>query len=29
VVTCARAELPEFNYKARRWKDERQEGYRL
>ena len=29
VVTCARTELPEFNYKARRWKDERQEGYRL
>jgi phenylacetate-CoA ligase len=29
VVECARAELPEFAYKARRWKDERQQGYRL
>ncbi|HWK94793.1 MAG TPA: AMP-binding protein [Pseudolabrys sp.] len=26
---CSRNELPEFNYKARRWKDERQQGYRL
>jgi phenylacetate-CoA ligase len=29
VVECARADLPEFAYKARRWKDERQQGYRL
>jgi phenylacetate-CoA ligase len=29
LVACARHELPEFNYKARRWKDERQQGYRL
>jgi phenylacetate-CoA ligase len=29
VTICARDELPEFNYKARRWKDERQQGYRL
>lgn len=29
LVVCARNELPEFNYKARRWKDERQQGYRL
>lgn len=29
VVVCARDQLPEFNYKARRWKDERQQGYRL
>ncbi len=29
VVTCARSELPEFSYKARRWRDERQQGYRL
>lgn len=29
LVICARNELPEFNYKARRWKDERQQGYRL
>jgi hypothetical protein len=24
-----RGELPEFTYKARRWKDQRQQGYRL
>jgi len=29
LVVCTRNELPEFNYKARRWKDERQQGYRL
>jgi phenylacetate-CoA ligase len=29
LVICARNELPEFSYKARRWKDERQQGYRL
>ncbi len=29
LVECSRAELPEFAYKARRWKDERQTGYRL
>lgn len=29
AVLCARSELPEFSYKARRWKDERQQGYRL
>ena len=29
LTVCARNELPEFNYKARRWKDERQQGYRL
>jgi phenylacetate-CoA ligase len=29
LVVCARHELPEFSYKARRWKDERQQGYRL
>jgi phenylacetate-CoA ligase len=29
LVACARNELPEFSYKARRWKDERQQGYRL
>ena len=29
LSVCARNELPEFNYKARRWKDERQQGYRL
>ncbi len=29
VVECRRADLPEFAYKARRWKDERQQGYRL
>jgi phenylacetate-CoA ligase len=29
VVVCPRGELPEFSYKARRWKDERQRGYRL
>jgi phenylacetate-CoA ligase len=29
VVEVARGDLPEFAYKARRWKDERQQGYRL
>jgi phenylacetate-CoA ligase len=29
LVPCDRSELPEFSYKARRWKDERQQGYRL
>ena len=29
LVICERSELPEFSYKARRWKDERQQGYRL
>jgi phenylacetate-CoA ligase len=29
VVEIARSELPEFAYKARRWKDERQQGYQL
>jgi phenylacetate-CoA ligase len=29
LVACDRSELPEFSYKARRWKDERQQGYRL
>lgn len=29
LSVCPRNELPEFNYKARRWKDERQQGYRL
>jgi phenylacetate-CoA ligase len=29
VVVCDRASLPEFSYKARRWQDERQQGYRL
>ena len=29
LTVCGRNELPEFNYKARRWKDERQQGYRL
>lgn len=29
VTQCHRSELPEFSYKARRWKDERQQGYRL
>ena len=29
IVEVSRAELPEFTYKARRWKDERQQGYRL
>jgi phenylacetate-CoA ligase len=29
VVTVPRSELPEFTYKARRWKDQRQQGYRL
>ncbi len=29
VRLAARSELPEFTYKARRWSDERQAGYRL
>jgi phenylacetate-CoA ligase len=29
AVPCAHSDLPEFSYKARRWKDERQQGYRL
>jgi len=29
LIEVERAELPEFAYKARRWKDERQSGYRL
>lgn len=29
IVEVARDVLPEFAYKARRWKDERQQGYRL
>lgn len=29
LVVVPRAELPEYLYKARRWKDERKEGYRL
>lgn len=29
IRVCGRSELPEFSYKARRWKDERQQGYRL
>jgi phenylacetate-CoA ligase len=29
ITECARSDLPEFAYKARRWKDERQAGYRL
>ena len=29
ITECVRSELPEFAYKARRWKDERQDGYRL
>ena len=29
LIEVDRAELPEFAYKARRWKDERQSGYRL
>ncbi|SLN70579.1 phenylacetate--CoA ligase family protein [Oceanibacterium hippocampi] len=29
VVFADRAELPEYTYKARRWSDERQKGYRL
>ncbi|MFC3712558.1 phenylacetate--CoA ligase family protein [Sphingoaurantiacus capsulatus] len=29
VTECARSELPEFAYKARRWKDERQQGYKF
>jgi phenylacetate-CoA ligase len=29
VVEVSRSDLPEFAYKARRWKDERQEGYKL
>jgi phenylacetate-CoA ligase len=29
VVLVPRNELPEFTYKARRWTDQRQQGYRL
>ncbi|HEX4506202.1 MAG TPA: AMP-binding protein [Alphaproteobacteria bacterium] len=29
LIEVQRGELPEFAYKARRWKDERQAGYRL
>ncbi len=29
IIEVSRTELPEFAYKARRWKDERQQGYRL
>jgi phenylacetate-CoA ligase len=29
LIEVGRAELPEFAYKARRWSDERQSGYRL
>ena len=29
LIEVRRGELPEFAYKARRWKDERQAGYRL
>jgi len=29
VVVVPRTALPEFTYKARRWKDQRQQGYRL
>ena len=29
IVECARSDLPQFAYKARRWTDERQQGYRL
>jgi phenylacetate-CoA ligase len=29
VALISRSELPEFSYKARRWKDERQSGYRI
>jgi phenylacetate-CoA ligase len=29
VVAVRRSELPEFTYKARRWKDDRQKGYRF
>jgi phenylacetate-CoA ligase len=29
VVVVPRSDLPEFTYKARRWKDQRQQGYRL
>jgi phenylacetate-CoA ligase len=29
LIEVARTDLPEFAYKARRWKDERQTGYRL
>ena len=29
IVVVPRSELPEFTYKARRWKDQRQQGYRL
>lgn len=29
VMSVPRSDLPEFTYKARRWKDERQQGYRF
>ena len=29
LVVVPRGDLPEYLYKARRWKDERKEGYRL
>ena len=29
IVEVSRRELPEFAYKARRWKDDRQQGYRF
>ena len=29
LIEVQRSDLPEFAYKARRWKDERQAGYRL
>ena len=29
LIEVERGDLPEFAYKARRWKDERQAGYRL
>ena len=29
VLEVSRADMPEFTYKARRWKDERQHGYKL
>lgn len=29
IVVVPRSELPEFTYKARRWQDRRQQGYRL
>ncbi len=29
IVEVPRGDLPEFSYKAKRWKDERQDGYKL